>query len=341
MSGYTPKVTITIPKPCSESWEAMAGDARVRHCGACDRDVRNVATMTPSEIDAMLAAPGPLPCMRIVQYQDGSLLTARVEQKPGMLQRASMMLSTVMLMAGSAAAQSSIGSKNATLTGRVVDPTGASIIHASVELWSDGKTVATAQTDAQGDFSVQANAGEYLVKATSPGFETFEMKSVALHAGVQKAAPIALFMGFVGRPMVASQAQEMPVETPLVTSTLSYAQSEAVMRKGDSELLGKVVDPNGEALPGATVGLQLRASHTTVVEVQTDAAGGFRLIAVPGEYSLVFSAPGFMGESRRVKLSTGTQEAQEAVKLPFTFTGIVVEVPMKTKKVKRERSTSH
>src|SRR6185312_7923892 len=95
MSGYKPKVAITIPNPCRESWEDMAGDARVRHCGACGRDVRNVATMTPSEIDAMLAAPGPLPCMRIVRYQDGSLLTARVEQKPGMLQRASMMLSTV------------------------------------------------------------------------------------------------------------------------------------------------------------------------------------------------------------------------------------------------------
>jgi hypothetical protein len=83
MAGYKPKVAIRIPKPCSESWEAMAGDARVRHCGECGRDVRNLAAMTPAEIDAMLAAPGPLPCMRLVQYEDGSLLTARVEQRAG------------------------------------------------------------------------------------------------------------------------------------------------------------------------------------------------------------------------------------------------------------------
>ena len=320
----------------------MAGDARVRHCGACGRDVRNVATMTPAEIDAMLAAPGPLPCMRIVQYQDGSLLTARVEQKPGMLRRASMMLSTVMLMAGSAAAQSSIASKDATLAGRVVDQTGASIPRASVELWSDGKTIATAETDAHGDFSVQASAGEYLVKATSPGFEMFEMKGVALHAGVQKAAPIALLVVTVGGPMVLSESpEEMAVETPLVTSTLSSAQSEAVVRKGDSVLLGKVVDPNGETLPGVTVGLQLRDTQTTVVEVQTDATGGFRLITVPGEYRVSFSAPGFTRISYRVKMGAGTQEAQQAVKLPLLFVGLVVEIPMKTKKVKRERSSSN
>jgi hypothetical protein len=36
----------------------------------------------------------------------------------------------------------------------------------------------------------------------------------------------------------------------------------------------------------------------------------------------------------------GGQEARDVVKLPYAFTGIVVEIPMKTKKVKRERSAS-
>ena len=57
----------------------MPGDARVRHCGGCDRDVHNLAAMTPAQIDALLAKPGPLPCMRMVRHQDGSLMTARVE----------------------------------------------------------------------------------------------------------------------------------------------------------------------------------------------------------------------------------------------------------------------
>src|SRR5580698_5167237 len=97
MSGYTPKVAMKVTKPCSESWEAMPGDARVRHCGACDRDVHNLAAMTPAQIDALLAKPGPLPCMRMVQFEDGSLMAARVAVRHSLFQRTALTLSTAML----------------------------------------------------------------------------------------------------------------------------------------------------------------------------------------------------------------------------------------------------
>ena len=181
---------IRIAKPCGESWEAMPGDSRVRHCGVCDRDVHNVATMAPAQLEAILAQPGPLPCMRLVQYEDGSLLTARAEQKPNLLRRASLALSTVMLMAGGAAAQISTQPKQdqmAILQGRVVDATGASIPHAKIELLANGKQVISTEADAQGAFVLTALPGAYTFDVTSSGFKHSDAMPVQLRAGTQQA----------------------------------------------------------------------------------------------------------------------------------------------------------
>jgi Carboxypeptidase regulatory-like domain len=196
MRGYRPATPIRIAKPCGESWEALPGDSRIRHCGVCDRDVHNVAAMVPAQLEAVLAQPGPLPCMRLVQYEDGSLLTARTDQKPNLLRRASMALSTVMLMAGGAAAQTSTLPKQgqmAVLQGRVVDATGASISHAKIELLADGKQVISAETDSQGAFVLTALPGAYTFDVTSSGFKRSDATPVQLHAGTQQASnPILL-----------------------------------------------------------------------------------------------------------------------------------------------------
>ena len=196
MRGYRPATPIRIAKPCGESWEAMPGDSRVRHCSVCDRDVHNVAAMAPAQLEAILAQPGPLPCMRLVQYVDGSLLTARMDQKPDLLRRASMALSTVMLMAGGAAAQTSTPSKQdqmAVLQGKVVDATGASISHAKIELLANGKQVISAETDVQGAFVLTALPGAYTFDVTSRGFKRSDAMPVQLRAGTQQALnPILL-----------------------------------------------------------------------------------------------------------------------------------------------------
>ena len=174
----------------------MPGDSRVRHCGVCDRDVHNVATMAPAQLEAILAQPGPLPCMRLVQCEDGSLLTARAEQGPGLLRRASLALSTVMLMAGGAVAQNPKPPKQdqmAILQGKVVDITGASIPHAKVELLADGKQVISAEADVQGAFVLTALPGAYTFDVASPGFKRSDAMPVQLHAGTQQATnPILL-----------------------------------------------------------------------------------------------------------------------------------------------------
>jgi hypothetical protein len=37
---------IRIASPCAADWNAMTGDERVRHCGACKKDVFNLSALT-------------------------------------------------------------------------------------------------------------------------------------------------------------------------------------------------------------------------------------------------------------------------------------------------------
>lgn len=67
---------LRIASPCTESWDAMKGDDRVRNCASCKLNVFNTREMTEAEIVAMLtAANGGRVCGRIFQRRDGTILT--------------------------------------------------------------------------------------------------------------------------------------------------------------------------------------------------------------------------------------------------------------------------
>lgn len=209
----------------------MTGDARVRHCGACDRDVRNVATMTPAEIDAMLAAPGPLPCMRIVQYPDGSLMAARVETKRGFLRHASVALTTVMLAATSSLAKAhpAIADNTAVLQGVIVDPDGTPIPHAVVKLTQDGHRVTSSETDKNGIFTLSAAPGKFVIDALAPGFANSLQRRVDLVKGARRLAdPIRL-------NVVALMGEVVVVEKPLKTRKLSAKLNPPAVSKNPAE----------------------------------------------------------------------------------------------------------
>ena len=42
---------VSVAAPCSADWGAMDGDARVRHCGQCEKNVYNLSSMTSSQRD--------------------------------------------------------------------------------------------------------------------------------------------------------------------------------------------------------------------------------------------------------------------------------------------------
>jgi hypothetical protein len=67
---------VRVAKPCHASWEAMEGDERVRHCGACNLNVFNLSGMTRSEAEELILEKQGRLCVRYYQRRrDGTVLT--------------------------------------------------------------------------------------------------------------------------------------------------------------------------------------------------------------------------------------------------------------------------
>jgi len=66
---------LQIAAPCPAKWDDMAGDARCRFCGGCEKHVYNIAAMTPEEaVDLIQRTEGRL-CVRLFRRTDGTVLT--------------------------------------------------------------------------------------------------------------------------------------------------------------------------------------------------------------------------------------------------------------------------
>jgi hypothetical protein len=68
--------SLRVARPCQEDWALMTGEARVRHCARCDKDVFDLSAMTRGEAEALLARHGTRPCVRFFQRADGTVKTA-------------------------------------------------------------------------------------------------------------------------------------------------------------------------------------------------------------------------------------------------------------------------
>ncbi len=82
---------IEIPIPCKASWDDMAGDERVRHCGDCRQNVYNIAAFSRREATQLLQQRSGRVCMRIFRRPDGTVITddcrarLRAARKRGLL----------------------------------------------------------------------------------------------------------------------------------------------------------------------------------------------------------------------------------------------------------------
>jgi hypothetical protein len=67
---------LIIPTPCPVEWDTMKGDARVRRCPSCNKNVYNVTLLKRRELDQLIAmSEGPLPCVRAFRRPDGTIVT--------------------------------------------------------------------------------------------------------------------------------------------------------------------------------------------------------------------------------------------------------------------------
>jgi hypothetical protein len=94
--------------------------------------------------------------------------------------RIAAMLFLVLLLTGRSSGQSGTG----TLRGQVIDPSGAAIPGATVEVTASGGQTSTARTGKDGAYEVRGLApGNYAVKASAKGFQTYQTPEVQVGAG--------------------------------------------------------------------------------------------------------------------------------------------------------------
>ena len=66
---------VSVASPCTQSWESMLGNERVRHCGQCDKNVYTLDTLTPEEVRQLVVRTEGKICWRFFVRKDGTVLT--------------------------------------------------------------------------------------------------------------------------------------------------------------------------------------------------------------------------------------------------------------------------
>lgn len=191
--------SLTVSKPCSESWDAMQGDLRSRHCEHCDRDVHNLTAMSPRAIEELVIQTGGKFCGRITRDSDGSLVTLEgLSCKPAKTLSLAGFAASLIIAVGSTSAFAKTGDEGnqAVLTGTVLAPNGTGPVpKAQVMLTTDAGVVATTTTDNQGAFRLSANPGTYTIAIRQNPIVGRKILAVSLHEGLQILQPTQTRVG--------------------------------------------------------------------------------------------------------------------------------------------------
>lgn len=69
--------SISVPKPCTESWNEMNGGEKSRFCGICEKNVYNISAMTQREANKLLFDSGEKVCIRMEKDAHGKVKTLK------------------------------------------------------------------------------------------------------------------------------------------------------------------------------------------------------------------------------------------------------------------------
>src|SRR3954469_2348861 len=67
---------LTIATPCDVSWDTLAGDGAVRHCGKCRQNVYDLSGFSRIEALQLLEMKEGRLCLRLHRRPDGTIVTA-------------------------------------------------------------------------------------------------------------------------------------------------------------------------------------------------------------------------------------------------------------------------
>jgi hypothetical protein len=228
---------IRVASPCPMPWEAMRGDALVRHCDDCKLNVYNLSAMSEKEIQQLLAErQGRRVCVRFYRRADGTMLTqdcprglrrmAKIVSKLG-----AAALSAILSISFAAAktktqpqacqrVQTQESSSNMLIV--VADPDGAVVPGAKVALLDQsGKTRFNGKTDGKGSLmKSDLPAGDYTLQVTVHGFK--EISSV-LHLEHGKNVQVTLKLALAGN----SETVEVTADSIGVMGTVGILSTSA------------------------------------------------------------------------------------------------------------------
>lgn len=198
----------------------------------------------------------------------------------------------------------SVSASAASLTGAVVDQTGAYVSHAAVELASEGNNYRVQADDAGFYRFSNLPAGEYALTFQAPGFRRLTIKSIVLLEREQKQLP------------------DVPLEVVVIGCTDPPFRSFVLLPNDTSfgQLSGSVLPPAAEV----EVTLVCR-TFNTCRSTKTDANGRYSFdMLSPGIYGLNFRREGFYPNNTTgydYKVNAGWESVYYSVTLEKCFNG--------------------
>lgn len=215
--------SVEVKNPCSEDWNGMRGTDKVRFCSHCSKHVNNLSEMTRKEAMRLVRRSDGNLCIRYLQdpVSRRPLFAAPLLQisrrSPGI---AAGVMSASIAFSGSAYAQESTPVPPAPpaierplndtklnetadaprrpgrISGTIVDPKGAVIIGASVNVFSvDAARTATTETNENGEYKFESlEPGRYRLESQAPGFAR-SIRHFSISSDTDEAADLSLEVG--------------------------------------------------------------------------------------------------------------------------------------------------
>lgn len=162
-------LTVSVPKPCSENWDAMETRDSGRYCNSCRKTVVDFSGLTDAELHAYLSTAKEIPCGRFYNSQLNTRLEPMASRRKHRITLYKPLAALLTLLSlndtetfaqGTPTIQQPVpkkdGSKGlpskAVISGSVKDVNGFAI--ESAEIIFDGKPVATSDTTGMFQFEV-------------------------------------------------------------------------------------------------------------------------------------------------------------------------------------------
>jgi hypothetical protein len=227
--------SIQVKDPCSQDWNKMFGNDKVRFCEHCVKNVHDLSAMTRKKAEALVARSKGGICVRYIRRPDGDIQTVsdKLYQISGRASRlAASVFGASLTLASSIYAQqektiSSLPAveraiapdqqKNApkeqtpgSISGILTDTSGAVIPGAKVTL-TDQKSgrETTVSTNDEGCYIFSAvKEGEYKLKFELPGFSDTEIDNVNFDGQIGAKYNATLRLGMIMGDMIAVVSYE-------------------------------------------------------------------------------------------------------------------------------------